>query len=101
MPEGSIRPTDPRVLRQLRAARGPLLAVTGSAILAGVLVIAQAWAVTGLVLAALDRDAVATWAAVVLGLLALRGLTGAVTDLAAARAASAVATDLRGRAARA
>ncbi len=96
-----MRPTDPRVLRQLRSARGALVALLGSAVVSGVLVIVQAWVITGLIVAALD-DATATgtvggWALAVVALLALRAGAGALTDTAAARAAAAVSGDLRRR----
>ncbi|TYL51532.1 thiol reductant ABC exporter subunit CydD [Nocardioides sp. BGMRC 2183] len=100
-----MRPTDPRVLRQLRGARGPLAALLGSAVVSGLLVIAQAWVVTGLIVAAVDDEgargwvggSVGGWAVAVLVLLALRAATGALTDTAAARAAATVSADLRRR----
>ena len=65
------------------------------------LLITQAWAVTELVLAALDDGAVGTWAAVVAAVFAGRALVGWVSDAAAARAAAVVGTDVRRRVVRA
>ncbi|MEP9381702.1 thiol reductant ABC exporter subunit CydD [Nocardioides sp. KR10-350] len=95
-----MRPTDPRLRRQLAPARRPL-AVTVAAGLAGsLLLIAQAYAVTELLLAALGgsgRGAVGAWALVVVAVFAGRGIAGWVGDVAAARAAGLVGADLRRR----
>ena len=73
--------------------------------LASVLVIVQAWAVTGLVVAAvadpLDSSRVLRWASLVVAVLAARAATGWGVDVMAARAAAVVGTDLRRRLVRA
>lgn len=96
-----MRPSDPRVRRLLAPARGSLSGVVAAGVLSGVLVIAQAWVVTGLVIAVLRNQPLLGWAVAAVGLLALRGLIGAVSDLFAARAALVVATVLRHRLVRA
>ncbi len=88
-------PTDPRLRRQLAPARGPLAGVLVTGGLGALLVVAQAWAVTGLLVAAVRREELLGWALVVAGVFAARALTGWVGDLLAARAASVVGTHLR------
>ncbi len=61
------------------------------------LVIAQAFAVTGLVLAVLDDGDVRLWGLAVLAVLGARAATGWLSDVLAARAAAVVATHLRSR----
>ena len=92
-----MRPSDPRLRELLVPARGQLLGLAGTGLLGGALVIAQAWAVAGLVVAAVDGGSVVPWAAASGGVLLGRALTGAVGDRLAARAASVVATTLRRR----
>jgi len=100
-----MRPGDPRVRRQLRPARRQLGGVVAGGALASVLVIVQAWVITGLVVAALDHpldDArVGRWAGLVVAVLAARAVTGWGVDVLAARAAAVVGTDLRRRLVRA
>ena len=96
-----MRPTDPRVRRQLMPAHRPLGVVLAAGVVSCLLLITQAWAVTELVLAALHDGAVVTWAAVVAALFAARALTGWLTDVMAARAAAIVGTDVRRRVVRA
>jgi ATP-binding cassette subfamily C protein CydCD len=92
-----VRPTDPRVLRRLRPARTWLGVVVVAGTLSGVAVIAQAVALTGLVLAVVRGGPVAPSAVWVAVAFAARALLGMVGDLAASRAADRVGTDLRGR----
>ncbi|WP_084255559.1 thiol reductant ABC exporter subunit CydD [Nocardioides sp. J54] len=92
-----MRPADPRLRGFLAPARGALAGVVGAGLVGGVLVIAQAWVVTGLVVAVLDHRDVLPWGLAVAGLLALRGAVGGVGDVLAARAASSVGTVLRHR----
>jgi ATP-binding cassette, subfamily C, bacterial CydCD len=66
--------------------------VVGSLLLVG-----QAWAVTELVLAALDDGAVWTWACIVVGVFLARAAIGWTTDTMAARAAAIVGSDVRRR----
>src|SRR5262245_24622130 len=92
-----MRPGDPRLRRQLAPARRELSLVIGSGIVGSLLVIGQAWAVTGLVLAALRGADLAGWAVAVVGVFLGRALAGWAGDVAAARAAVVVGTDLRRR----
>ena len=90
-----MRPSDPWLRRQLAPARRQLLAVVAAGVLSCGLVIGQAWAVAGLVLAVLHAEALLTPALVLAGLLAARGLVSWIGDVAAAGAASVVGTSLR------
>lgn len=92
-----MRPTDPRVRRQLAPAARPLVVVLVAGVVGSLLLVAQAWAVTELVLAALDEGAVGTWAAVVVAVFVARSLVGWTTDTMAARAAAVVGSDIRRR----
>lgn len=92
-----MRPSDPRLRALLVPARAALAGVVATGLLGGLLVIAQAWVVTGLVVAVLDGSGIEAWCVAVVGLLALRGLVGGAGDLLAARAASSVGTVLRHR----
>ncbi|MFC4783419.1 thiol reductant ABC exporter subunit CydD [Nocardioides sp. MAHUQ-72] len=100
-----MRPGDPRVRRQLRPARRELSGVVAGGALGSLLVIAQAWVVTGLVVAAvhdpLDRAELGRWALATVAVLAARAATGWGVDLLAARAAAVVGNDLRRRLVRA
>ena len=55
-----MRPSDPWLRRQLAPARCQLLAVVAAGVLSCGLVIGQAWAVAGLVLAVLHAEALLT-----------------------------------------
>ena len=92
-----MRPTDPRVLGALRPARPLLAGVLGAGVLASLLVVVQAFAVTGLVVALVDGGDVAGPALSTLAVFALRAATGAWGDVRAARAATVVGTHLRRR----
>ncbi|HVK30662.1 MAG TPA: thiol reductant ABC exporter subunit CydD [Nocardioides sp.] len=92
-----MRPSDPRLRALLVPARAALAGVVAAGIAGGLLVIAQAWVVAGLVVAVLDGDAIDRWCLAVAGVLALRGLVGGVGDVLAARAAASVGTVLRHR----
>lgn len=96
-----MRPTDPRVRRQLTPALRPLAVVLVAGVVGSLLLVGQAWAVTELVLAALDEGAVGTWAAVVVAVFVARSLVGWTTDTMAARAAAIVGSDIRRRVVRA
>ena len=100
-----MRPTDPRVRRQLVPARRPLAGVVVGGAVGSLLVIAQAWVVTELIVAAvadpLDDARVGRWAAAVVAVLAARALAAWIVDVLAARAAARVGTDLRRRLVRA
>ncbi|MCL8027214.1 thiol reductant ABC exporter subunit CydD [Nocardioides bruguierae] len=95
-----MRPTDPRLARRLAPARGPLAGVVVLQTLSALLVIGQAFAVTGLVVAAvedLSSPAVTRWALAVALLLLGRGLTGWGTDRLTATAATRVGGEIRRR----
>lgn len=92
-----MRPTDPRVRRQLAPAHRPLAVVLVAGVIGSLLLIAQAWVVTELVLAVLDDEHVGRWALAVLAVFALRSATGWTTDALAARAAALVGSDVRRR----
>ena len=99
-----MRPSDPRLRAQLAPARRELIGVAGAGVLTGLLVIAQAWAVAGLVLAALPGQAapwwggsVLAWGTAVAAVLLARAAVGGLGDRLAARAASTVSTVLRHR----
>ncbi|GAA1537541.1 thiol reductant ABC exporter subunit CydD [Nocardioides humi] len=96
-----MRPSDPRLRALLAPARTGLAGVVAAGVAGGLVVIAQAWVVTGLVVAVLRGHDLTGWALAVVAVLALRGLTGAAADLCAARAAAVVGTVLRHRLVRA
>jgi len=98
-----MRPSDPRLRRQLAPARRPLTAVLASGVVGSVLLVAQAYVVTRLLVTAVHAGsgAVWPWAVGTLGVFAGRGLVGWAGDVAAARAAGVVGTDLRRRVVRA
>ena len=83
-----MRPSDPRLRAQLTPARLPLAGVLLSGLLGAGLVVAQAWLVTGLVVAVVRGEAVLGWAYAVAGVLAARALSGALGDLCSAAAAT-------------
>lgn len=91
-----MKPLDPRVLPHLAPARGPLAVVVVGNVVAGALVVAQAfaaaWLVSGLVAGTSTWPAAAGWlVAVLLG----RSVLGWVVDVAAAAAAQRVGDGLR------
>ncbi len=92
-----MRPSDPRVRRQLAPARSQLAVVLVAGVVGSLLLVGQAWAVAELVLAALDDGAVGTWAAIVVAVFVARSLVGWTTDTLAARAAAVVGSDVRRR----
>ena len=96
-PRRPMRPLDPRLRPHLAPARRELAGVLVTGVVGSVLVLAQAWVVTGLVLAALHDGDVAAAGAWVVAVLVLRGLVGWAGDVLAASAASRVGTSLRRR----
>lgn len=94
-----MRPVDPRHLPLLAPARAALVAVVSGSVLGGVLVVAQAVAVSALVVAVLDAGGWGTQAAraawVLLAVTAARAVTAWGVDVAGARAAARVGTALR------
>ncbi|WP_432476169.1 thiol reductant ABC exporter subunit CydD [Nocardioides sp. GXQ0305] len=94
----SLRPGDPRLRPLLITARWPLVGVLAAGATSSVLVLAQAWVVTGLVVTVVrGGGGLAAWGVATVLVLALRGLVGVVGDLASGRAATAVTVALRGR----
>ncbi|UDY22978.1 thiol reductant ABC exporter subunit CydD [Nocardioides sp. Kera G14] len=91
------RPTDPAVRRALAPAARPLAVVVGCGIVGALLLIAQAFALSRLILAAIGAGAVLPWAIVVVALFAGRAAVGWVSDVAAAHAAGRVGGDVRRR----
>ncbi|MCW2772883.1 MAG: cydD [Nocardioides sp.] len=92
-----MRPGDPRLRRQLAPARRELTAVIAAGVVGSLLLVAQAWAVTELVLAVLGDGAVTRWALIVVAVFAARSAVGWTTDTMAARAAAVVGTAVRRR----
>lgn len=92
-----MRPSDPRLRAQLAPARRPLLVVGAAGVATSLVLVVQAFVVTGLVLAVVDRRHVVGWALGVVAVFAARALLGWVTDVAAARAATLVGRSLRRR----
>lgn len=93
-----MKPLDPRVLPHLLPARGPLAVVVGGNVVAGVLVVAQAFAAAALVTRVLDDPGGSSWhaPAVAFALVSLaRALVSWTVDGAAAHAASRVGQHLR------
>ncbi|MFB9312708.1 thiol reductant ABC exporter subunit CydD [Nocardioides plantarum] len=92
-----MRPSDPRLRAQLAPARAPLAGVLGAGVLGSLLVIAQAWVVTGLVVAVVRGADLTVWGTATVAVLAGRAGAGWVGDVLAARAAALVGTALRRR----
>jgi ATP-binding cassette, subfamily C, bacterial CydCD len=92
-----VRPSDPRLRRQLAVARAPLAGVLTAGLASSGLVLAQAWAVTGLLMAVLGDGALLPRAVTVVVVLGLRGASSWASDGCAARAAARVGQDLRRR----
>lgn len=96
-----MRPTDPRVRRQLTPARRPLAVVLVAGVVGSLLLVGQAWVVTELILAAIGDGPVGAWALAVVAIFAARSLVGWTSDTMAARAAAVVGGDVRRRVVRA
>ncbi|MEO5665439.1 MAG: thiol reductant ABC exporter subunit CydD [Nocardioides sp.] len=95
-----MRPSDPRLRQYLAPAKPQLLGVLGLGVLSSILVVAQAWAVTQLVLAVLgdgDGDGVTGAAGLVVAAFLSRALVGWISDALAASAAATIGTSLRRR----
>ena len=92
-----MRPGDPRLRPLLAPARWPLAGVVTAGLVGSLLVLGQAWAVTGLVVSVVRGEPLTPWLVGVTSVLALRALTGWVGDATAARAAGRVAVALRAR----
>jgi ATP-binding cassette, subfamily C, bacterial CydCD len=92
-----VRPWDPRLRRHLQPASRPLAGVLASGVVGSMLLLAQAWTVTALVVAALGDGDVTTAGIWVLAVLTLRGAVAWVGEVSAAAAADSVGTHLRER----
>ena len=92
-----MRPADPRLRPLLAPARVPLLGVVGAGAGGALLVLAQAWAVTGLVVAVVTGTPIAPWAVATAVLLGARALLTLLGEYAAGRAATRIAVSLRAR----
>ena len=90
-----MRPFDPRLLRVVPSARGPVAALAAMGVAAGVATIATAFALTGLVVAVVDDRPLgppATWLA---ALFLARAILAWATEVVAAWAGVSVSTALR------
>ena len=92
-----MRPTDPRLLRQLRPARAALAGVLAAGVTSSLLVMLQAWVVAGLVLAVVHDEGVAGWALATVATFAARAVVNLGGDLASSSAAGTVSRELRRR----
>ncbi|WP_121251447.1 thiol reductant ABC exporter subunit CydD [Nocardioides ferulae] len=92
-----MKPTDPRLREQLAPAWRQLLGVGAAGVVGAVLVIVQAWVVTGLVVAVVEQRPFEDWAGLVLIVFAARAAVGWVGDVLAAQAAARVGTRMRRR----
>ncbi len=90
-----MRPTDPRLRRHLAAARPQLGGVLVTGLASSVLVLAQAWVVTGLVVAVVGGEDVTGWMAAVVVTLSARAATGWAGDWCATAAAARIGSHLR------
>jgi ATP-binding cassette subfamily C protein CydCD len=90
-----MRPTDPRLLRRLGPARRALATVVGAGLAGSLLVLAQAWMVTGLLVALVEGGDVTFFGLAVIAVIGARAATGFASDVAAARAAGTVGTAVR------
>lgn len=90
-----MRPTDPRLRPHLAPARLPLAGLLVSGVAGAVLIVAQAWFVTGLVVAVVRDDPLERWALAVVLVFAARAGVSWVSDVLAARAAALVGNQLR------
>jgi len=96
-----MRLTDPRLRAQLRIARGPLAVMMSGSAAGAVLVVAQAFIVTALIVTVVHGQDALGWALATCGVVVARAAASLVVDVAAAHAAGAVGLDLRRRALRA
>ncbi len=90
-----MKPTDRRLRRHLAPARRQLAGVLASGVVSSLLVIAQAWVVTGLVVAVVRGQEITGWAWLVVATLATRAAVQWVGDTCATSAAVRVGSELR------
>ena len=91
------RPFDPRLLSQVPATRGPVLALGAIGVAAGVATVALAFAVTDLVVAVVEGRPVLAPSLWLTGLFVLRAVLAAANDLVGTWAGMRVSTVLRER----
>ncbi|PWJ27283.1 ATP-binding cassette subfamily C protein CydCD [Branchiibius hedensis] len=92
-----MRPFDPRLVKQVPATRLPVAVIAALGVVAGILAVAQAFAIAALVVAVVHGHDLRTPAIAVLALLIGRGLVTGAGDLAAAWAGSRISSALRDR----
>ncbi|GAB4003710.1 thiol reductant ABC exporter subunit CydD [Nocardioides ultimimeridianus] len=92
-----MRPTDPRLRAILAPTRTSLAGVAAAGVAGGLVVMAQAWVVAGLVVAVLRHSPVTAWALAALAVLVARAVVLAGGEVLAARAAAITSTVLRHR----
>lgn len=90
-----MRPFDPRLLRAVPSARGPLMLLGALGVVAGLGNVATAFALAHLVTRVVTGGALGTSATVLVSLLVARGLVAGAQEWAGARAAVRVSTGLR------
>jgi ATP-binding cassette subfamily C protein CydCD len=93
-----MRLTDARLRAQLQVASRPIAAVLVGSGIGAVLVVAQAFVLTALIVAVVRGNDVSEWALAALAVIVARALAALVVDVAASRAAAVVGMDLRRRA---
>lgn len=92
-----MRPFEPRLLRELPAARGPVAALGAVGVAQGALAIGQAFAVSAVVVAIAHSSGLGAALAWLVGILAVRALLTALGEVVASWAGTAVSTALRRR----
>jgi len=92
-----VKPFDPRIIRTVPEARGPLLALGTAGAASGAATIATAFALTGVVVAIARGTGLRAPLAWLAAIFVVRALLAAVTEYVAARAGAAVSTALRRR----
>ncbi|GAB3879976.1 thiol reductant ABC exporter subunit CydD [Terrabacter terrigena] len=90
-----MKPFDPRLLRAVPAARGPVGALAATGVLTGVATIATAFALSAVVVAVVDRGDLTQPVAWLLGLFVVRAVLAATTEWVAAWAGVTVSSALR------
>jgi ATP-binding cassette, subfamily C, bacterial CydCD len=90
-------PFDLSVRNALAPARRPVGVVVGAGVAGALLLIAQAFAVSKLILAAIGPGEIAPWGIAVAGIFLGRAVIGWISDVAAARAAGLVGAGVRRR----
>ena len=93
-----MRLTDARLRAQLRVASKPIGTVLVGSAMGAVLVVAQAFVLTGLIVAVVRGHDVWGWALATLAVVVARAVASLAVDVAASHAAAAVGMDLRRRA---